>query len=330
MTNRPSRRKFLRMSGTAITTLVAGDALAQNLIVNTQIQTPKSSPNSTPTPVKSTPIVSAKVIAPLPPPSPIVLDPLQNEVNSITVSVASTFPSKDAPGSKTGGYNIIFILTDQEQYMGADWAIPLPGHERLKKTGTFFENHQVAASTCSTSRAVIYTGLHMPKNGIFDNAGAPYMKSLSPKIPTIGKILRKMGYYTAYKGKFNLSRVVALQNSTDQISGHVDSVMDHDYGFYDYANSGDFIDGAQGGYQYDAVTTAQSIQWLKSKGQKMATEKQPWFLAINLVNPHDVAWVNTDKPGGAVVQGKDPVMDIDFVPDDKFYVDTWNDVPLQL
>ena len=28
----------------------------------------------------------------------------------------------------------------------------------------------------------------------FDNAGVPYMKSLDPKLPTIGKVLRKLGY----------------------------------------------------------------------------------------------------------------------------------------
>ena len=90
---------------------------------------------------------------------------------AITGGTQSAFPSKDAPGSSDGGYNILFILTDQEHYMGSGWPIPLPGHERLRRTGTYFENHHIAADMCSASRAVIYTGLHMPHNGIFDNAG---------------------------------------------------------------------------------------------------------------------------------------------------------------
>lgn len=36
----------------------------------------------------------------------------------ITGGTESAFPSADAPGSNDGGYNILFILTDQERYMG--------------------------------------------------------------------------------------------------------------------------------------------------------------------------------------------------------------------
>ena len=53
---------------------------------------------------------------------------------AITGGTESSFPSADAPGSNDGGYNILFILTDQEQYMGPNWPIPLPGHERLRRS----------------------------------------------------------------------------------------------------------------------------------------------------------------------------------------------------
>ena len=105
--------------------------------------------------------------------------------------------------------------------MGYSWPFPVPGHERLRRTGTFFENHHIAADMCSASRAVIYTGLHMPHNGIFDNAGVPYMKSLDPKLPTIGKILRKLGYYTAYKGKWHLNGAMAVGEPARRHQGAV-------------------------------------------------------------------------------------------------------------
>ena len=214
----------------------------------------------------------------------------------ITGGTESSFPSPEAPGSNDGGYNILFILTDQEQYMGPTWPVPLPGHERLRRSGTFFENHHIAADMCSASRAVIYTGLHMPHNGIFDNAGVPYMKSLDPKLPTVGKILRKLGYYTAYKGKWHLNGAMAMENRADDIKALFETMMDRDYGFYDYTGTGDYIEGALGGYQYDQITSAQAAQWLKAKGQPMTTRRQPWYLAVNLVNPHDVMWLNTDRP----------------------------------
>lgn len=247
----------------------------------------------------------------------------------ITGGTQSAFPSAEAPGSNDGGYNILFILTDQEHYMGPRWPIPLPGHERLRSTGTFFENHQIASDMCSASRAVIYTGLHTPHNGIFDNAGVPYMKSLDPKLPTIGKILRRMGYYTAYKGKWHLNGAMAMENHAGDIKALFETMMDRDYGFYDYTGVGDFIEGAQGGYQYDQITAAQAIQWLKAKGRPMTDRKQPWYLAVNLVNPHDVMWVNTDRRGEPPVQAVEAKLTIAYPPDDSFYRQEWNDIPLQ-
>ena len=247
----------------------------------------------------------------------------------ITGGTESKFPSAEAPGSRDGGYNILFILTDQEHYMGPGWPIPLPNHERLRRTGTTFENHQINADMCSASRATIYTGLHMPHNGIFDNAGVPYMKSLDAKLPTIGKILRKMGYYTAYKGKWHLNGAMAMENHADDVQALFESLMDKSYGFYDYTGTGDYIEGAQGGYQYDAVTAAQAQQWLKAMGRPMASQRQPWYLAVNFVNPHDVMWVNTDQPNGPKQQAKDALLKIAFPPDDTLYKQQWNDIPLQ-
>jgi arylsulfatase A-like enzyme len=258
----------------------------------------------------------------------VVGDVANAQAPRITGGSESSFPSADAPGSNDGGYNILFILTDQERYMGPAWPFPLPGHERLRRTGTFFENHHIAADMCSASRAVVYTGLHMPHNGIFDNAGVPYMKSLDRKLPTVGKILRKLGYYPAYKGKWHLNRAMADENHPDHIEALFESLMDRDYGFYDYTGTGDYIEEALGGYQYDELTSAQAMQWLKAKGRPMTDRRQPWYLAVNLVNPHDIMWFNTDLPGQPV-QARDAKLKIAFEPNDTVYKQEWNSIPLQ-
>lgn len=247
---------------------------------------------------------------------------------AITGGSESRFPSADAPGSNDGGYNILFILTDQEQYMGYTWPFSLPGRERLRNAGTYFENHHIAANMCSASRAVIYTGLHQPHNGIFDNASVPYMKSLDAKLPTIGKILRKIGYYPAYKGKFHLNTAMANENRPDHIKALFESLMDRDYGFFDYTGTGDYIESALGGYQYDELTSAQAMQWLKAKGRPMTDRQQPWYLAVNLVNPHDIMWFNTDIPGQPV-QAKEAQLKIAYAPGDTIYQQEWNNIPLQ-
>jgi arylsulfatase A-like enzyme len=262
---------------------------------------------------------TAQAPSPTPPPAPAARISGGNE---------SRFPSADAPGSNAGGYNFLFILTDQEQYMGYTWPFSLPGRERLRRMGTFFENHHIAADMCSASRAVIYTGLHQPHNGIFDNAGVPYMKSLNSNLPTIGKILRKIGYYPAYKGKWHLNGAMANENRPNHIEALFETLMDQDYGFFDYTGTGDYIEAALGGYQYDELTCAQARQWLKAVGRPMTDRKQPWYLAVNFVNPHDVMWVNTDQPGQPV-QAKDAQLPIAFPPEDSIYQQQWNDIPLQ-
>ena len=259
----------------------------------------------------------------------VAVDTAIAQAPAITGGSESKFPSPDAPGSNAGGYNVLFILTDQEQYMGYTWPVSLPGRERLRRMGTFFENHQIAADMCSASRAVIYTGLHQPLNGIFDNAGVPYMKSLDSRLPTVGKILRKLGYYTAYKGKWHLNGAMAMENRANDIKALFETMMDKDYGFYDYTGTGDYIEGALGGYQYDAITAAQAMQWLKAKGRPMADARQPWYLAVNFVNPHDVMWVNTDQPGQPPVQARDAKLAIAFPPEDSLYRQQWNGLPLQ-
>ena len=235
---------------------------------------------------------------------------------SITGGTESAFPSADAPGSNDGGYNVLFILTDQEHYMGPGWPIPLPGHERLRRTGTYFENHQIAADMCSASRAVIYTGLHMPHNGIFDNAGVPYMKSLDPSLPTIGKILRRMGYYTAYKGKWHLNGAMAMENRADDIKALFETMMDRDYGFYDYTGVGDFIEGAQGGYQYDQITAAQAIQWLKAKGRPIGqTLGHTFGDAPGFTYPYLWSWggMEVDPSGKVIMNSKETLESVKFM-----------------
>ena len=53
---------------------------------------------------------------------------------------------------------------------------------------------------------------------------------------------------------------MADENHPDHIKALFESVMDKDYGFYDYTGTGDYIEEALGGYQYDELTTAQAMQ----------------------------------------------------------------------
>jgi hypothetical protein len=90
---------------------------------------------------------------------------------------------------------------------------------------------------------------------------------------------------------------------------------------------GDVIDGPRGGYSYDNYSTGSAVTWLRTTAHELRAKDQPWFLAVNLVNPHDVMWVNSDVPG-EIVQGKAHAFPIDRPPANDIYRAEW-DCPLK-
>ena len=122
--------------------------------------------------------------------------------SAVLATAAGLHIPEPARASTQERYNILMIVTDQESYI-APSELPagyqLPGHEKLAAGGIVFENHQIASCVCTPSRAVIYTGLHIQNNGMFDNTNFPWSNDLSTDIPTVGDQLRSLGYYTAYK-----------------------------------------------------------------------------------------------------------------------------------
>ena len=153
------------------------------------------------------------------------------------IAQASTTEKKDAGGP----YNILMIVTDQERLMRREELPPgfsLPGHDRLEKLGVTFDNHQIGSNVCTPSRAVIYTGQHTQNNGMFDNTNFPWAGDLSTEIDTIGDLLRKQNYYTAYKGKWHLTEKFETTNKLHAPKELLSEEMEA-YGFSDYFGIGD-------------------------------------------------------------------------------------------
>ena len=226
--------------------------------------------------------------------------------------------------ANTRQYNILMIVTDQERYMTSS-QLPsdyrLPGHERLAKRGVVFENHQIASCVCTPSRAVIYTGQHIQNNGMFDNTNFPWIEDLSTDIDTIGDLLRAEGYYTAYKGKWHLTDAFETVNKLHAPKKIFLEEMEK-YGFSDYLGIGDIIAHTEGGYLHDHVIAAMSRSWFRGQGEQLRQANKPWFLAINLVNPHDVMYYNTDLPGQAQ-QLVRTMMRLNREPRNAIYQDQW-------
>ncbi|MEH6581165.1 MAG: sulfatase-like hydrolase/transferase [Halioglobus sp.] len=251
------------------------------------------------------------------------------------VGVAGGFQSAQASGTTKGAagtrgdaggpYNILMIVTDQERYLTAD-ELPagyrLPGRERLAQRGVVFENHQIGSCVCTPSRAVIYTGQHIQNNGMFDNTNFSWSGSMSTEIDTIGDLLRKQGYYTAYKGKWHLTQEFETANELHAPKKILVDEMEA-YGFSDYFGIGDVIGHTEGGYLHDDVISAGARSWLRGQGQALRDDDKPWFMAVNLINPHDVMYYNTDLPGQSVQSGSE-LMHLNREPANALYQNDWD------
>ena len=178
---------------------------------------------------------------------------------AVAAAAAWALPGAGAAGARDRRrYNILMIVTDQERYLPLAErpnGYRLPGQEKLAARGVVFENHQIASCVCTPSRAVLYTGQHIQNNGMFDNTNFPWANDLSTDFTTIGDMLRRQGYYTAYKGKWHLTDEFETANKLHVPKRILVEEME-EYGFSDYFGIGDMIAHTEGG----SSTTASSRQ----------------------------------------------------------------------
>ena len=201
-----------------------------------------------------------------------------------------------------GKYNIVFITTDQEAYMeqypaGSDYA----ARERLRQIGTSFEKHYACANVSTSSRSVIYTGRHIIETCMLDNTNYAFQPNMSTDLTTVGDMLRKAGYYTAFKGKWHMSEG--------------DTSLE-EYGFSDWTE-GDMYGAVYEGWHEDGTICDNTIDWLKTKGKQLNEKGQSFFLAVNFLNPHDIMYFNEDGIGGLAGEGVP-------APDDPVYQKSYN------
>jgi arylsulfatase len=215
--------------------------------------------------------------------------------------------------------NMIFVFTDQERYP-RQWpqGVALPAHERLARTGVTFHNHYGSASMCTSARSVMLTGLQTVDTRMFDNTDTPWVSAMSTKLPNIGNMLRKAGYYTAYKGKWHLNELF------DSFDNRLFTKEMEEYGFADYNGIGDIIGHTLGGYQFDPLIAGSAVTWLRRHGRPLSDEGKPWFLVVSLVNPHDIMYFNADPPGQNVQDTGKLMMHAARAPNHDFYRANWN------
>ena len=209
--------------------------------------------------------------------------------------------------------NILMIVTDQEyahQPMPEDFV--LPNRDRIRARGVSFNHHHCTTTVCTPSRSVMYTGRHTPHTRMFDNTNFAWiddMKADPDTLPTIGHMLRDLGYHTVYKGKWHLSEFPA-EGTRDAMEP---------YGFSEYQDFGDVLGGPLDGALKDPKIADEAVDWLATRAPEVAAAT-PWFMAVNFVNPHDVMFFDTDAEEMVQVKGMFPIFD---APDTPLYHQKW-------
>lgn len=180
-----------------------------------------------------------------------------------------------------------------------------PGLLKLRRNAAVLRNHTIAASACTPSRAVIYTGQYGTRTGVtqtdglFKNGDSPNFPWLAPDgIPTLGTWMRKAGYSTHYFGKWHVSNPPG--HSLER------------YGFDNWEESYPEPHGAQPnnlGVYRDAGFTDSACAFLRRQGLALNYNRAyasmaasdpdttgpdvgaipPWFAVASFTNPHDIA-----------------------------------------
>lgn len=223
-------------------------------------------------------------------------------------------------------YNILFIICDQEQYkLLSAPGYELPARDCLTKRGITFRNHYIASAMCSPSRAALFTGLPPQRNGVFDQMEYAYVPTLNPALPTMGSVLGKLGYKTAYFGKFELDKSILSTEDTVNYSTALAP-----YGFGTFAASGDIGSSPDSGYKNDSFTGGEAVRWLRTSGLNSSKGGKPFFLVASFLNPHDIMYANANLPGENVQQGIGHA-ELTSPPDNSLYQKRWTfDLPPSL
>ena len=188
--------------------------------------------------------------------------------------------------------NVILIVRDQTRYdLPIAAGYDIPALDRLAQQGITFRNHYIASAMCTPSRAALWSGTPPQVNGVFDQTEMPWATSLRTDRPNMGSMMKRLGYRTAYYGKWEMNLDLIRNppaNSSDALQP---------YGFDTYQPDGDKIGAPDQGYKTDTYTASESVRWLRGNVPKLRKSGQPFFLVVSFLNPHDIMYADSNVPG---------------------------------
>lgn len=180
-----------------------------------------------------------------------------------------------------------------------------PGLMKLRANAVNLRNHTIAASACTPSRAVIYTGQYGTRTGVTqtdglfkngDSANFPWLDAGG--IPTLGTWMRQAGYSTHYFGKWHVSnppehslKRYGFDNWEESYPEPHGSQTNNlgvyrDVGFTDSACT--FLRRQGLASNYNRAYASMSVNDPATTGPDI-DDIPPWFAVVSFTNPHDIA-----------------------------------------
>ena len=190
-----------------------------------------------------------------------------------------------APDPEFGSQpNIVFVLTDDQDYASYNRRT-MPNTVRLLgRPGTTFTNHYDATPLCCPSRAAMLTGQYGHNNGVLNNK--PGYGNLDDPDNVLGVWLQRAGYRTAYVGKFLNGYESAVSDKDDVPPGWDlwSTLVGNGRGYYDFQLT---VEGRQRKETYSGAEYLTDV--LNDRAVEYARELaggDPFFLQVGQFAPH--------------------------------------------
>jgi len=161
-------------------------------------------------------------------------------------------PQGDRPGR-----NVLLIVADDLGYdLGCcGGMLKTPVLDRLAREGSLFTDAYAAVSSCSSSRATLYTGLYSHTNGMYGLSHDVHNFSLLDNVQTLPWMLKQAGYATALVGKLHVKPL---------------ALLDYDA----------WLLPEQAGNRDVAAMGHAAGHWMRAQGER------PFFLTVGYSDPH--------------------------------------------
>jgi N-sulfoglucosamine sulfohydrolase len=161
----------------------------------------------------------------------------------------------DGPGKRPR--NILLIIADDQGYdlSCCGGQVKTPVLDNLAANGTLFTQGYATVSSCSSSRATLYTGLYSHTNGMYGLAHDVHNFSLLDDVKTLPWMLKQAGFRTALVGKKHVKP---------------DALLPYDA----------WLAPEQPGIRDVAFMAHEAGRWIKGKSDA------PFFLTVGYSDPH--------------------------------------------